>query len=54
MFLITNEKIDLLLKGKEGHVSVVQALFENGVDYNQTVTEDTIKDGKTPLQLACK
>ena len=49
------KKIDLLLfQGHMGHVAVVQALFENGVDYNQTVTEVTIKDGKTPLQLACK
>ena len=44
----------LLFQGSNGHVAVVQALFEHGVDYNQLVTEDTIKDGQTPLQLACK
>ena len=43
-----------LFQGSNGHVAVVQALFENGVDFNQTVTEDTIKEGNTPLQLACK
>ena len=47
-------KIELLFQGRWGHVAVAQALFENGVDYNQTVTEDAIKDGKTPLHLACK
>ena len=44
----------LLFQGRSGQVAVVQALFENGVDYNQLVTEDAIKDGKTPLHLACK
>ena len=44
----------LLFKGRWGRVAVVQALFENGVDYNQLVTEDAIKDCKTPLHLACK
>ena len=44
----------LLFQGESGNVAVVEALFENGVDYNQTVTEDTLKDGKTPLQLSCK
>ena len=49
------QKIDVLLfQGSNGHVALAQALFENGVDYNQLVTEDAIKDGKTPLQLACK
>ena len=49
------KKIDLLpFQGGEGHVAVVQALFENGVDYNQTVTEDSIKECNTPLQIACK
>ena len=48
-------KVDLLLfQGQRGHVAVVQAFFENGVDYNQLVTEDAIRYGKTPLQLACK
>ena len=47
--------IDLLLfQGSNGNVALVQALLENGVDYNQLVTEDAITDGKTPLQLACK
>ena len=44
----------LLFQGRFGHASIVQALLEHGVDYNQLVTEDTIKDGQTPLQLACK
>ena len=44
----------LLFQGESGNVAVVEALFENGVDYNQTVTEDTLKDGKSPLQLSCK
>ena len=44
----------LLFQGQWGHVAVVRALFENGVDYEQLVTEDAIKDGETPLQLACK
>ena len=49
------KKNDLLLfQGSNGHVAVVQVLFENGVDYNQLVTEDTIKDDQTPLHLACK
>ena len=49
------KKIDLLpFQGRWGHVAVVQALFENGVDYNETVTEDSIKECNTPLQLACK
>ena len=43
-----------LFQGSKGHVAVVQELFENGVDYNRTVTEDTIKGGQTPLQLSCK
>ena len=55
MFSKSNEKYDLsLFEGQRGHVAVVQALFQNGVDYNQTVTEDTIKYGNTPLHLACK
>ena len=44
----------LLFQGRWRHVAVVQALFENGVDYNQLVTEDAIKDCKTPLHLTCK
>ena len=55
MFPKSNEKDDLsLFEGLRGHVAVVQALFEKGVDYNQTVTKDTTKDRCTPLQLACK
>ena len=46
--------LNIFFQGGSGQVAVVQALFENGVDYNQSVTEDSIKDGNTSLQLACK
>ena len=44
----------LPFQGWNNYVPLVRALLENGADYNQLVTEDAIKDGKTPLQLACK